>query len=345
MSASINQRKIEHIDLVAEHGDMDRRKFYFDPIRLRHRALPELNFDEVDTTVEFMGRTLSFPLLISSMTGGDHAQVERINRNLARAAEQTGIAMGVGSQRVLFTHADAARSFQLRDTAPTALLFANLGAVQLNDGFGLDACRRAVNILEADGLYFHLNALQEIVQPAGDTNFRGLAQRIGEVAARLDVPVLVKEVGAGLGRPDAELLANEGIRYIDVAGAGGTSWSRIEHYRNKESADDELGMLFQDWGIPTPLALRELAPLRERITLIASGGVRSGVDMVKALALGASLCGMARPFLQPAMESADAVIRMINRLQHEFRVALFLVGIPSARELIANESVILNEDY
>ncbi len=326
MSDPTSERKIEHIRIISEDPEVDRRGGGFEAIRLRHRALPEIDLSDVDPATTFLGKPLSFPLLISSMTGGTHEQVKTINRNLAHAAESCGVAMGVGSQRVMFTHPAARESFEIRPFAPNALLFANLGAVQLNCGFGIEHCRLAVEALAADALILHSNPLQEAVQPEGDTNFGGLGARIGEVARSLEVPVILKEVGAGISLADAELALAQGVRIIDVAGSGGTSWSRVEHYRRRESEGDDLGLTFQDWGIPTPQALRELAPLRDRATLIASGGLRSGIDMVKAVILGASLCGLAAPLLQPAAESVEAVVRAIERLRREFTVAMFLLG-------------------
>ncbi|MCS6772090.1 MAG: type 2 isopentenyl-diphosphate Delta-isomerase [Kiritimatiellae bacterium] len=330
-----NRRKVEHISIIKEDAATDRQKHYFDEIRLRHRALPEINLDEVDTSIVFLGKRLSLPLIISCMTGGDHTVLRKINRNLAVAAERRGVAMGVGSQRVMFLQPGARASFELRRYAPTALLFANLGAVQLNKGFTIQQCREAMEVLEADGLYLHLNPLQEAVQPEGDTQFRGLAEKIGEVAEALPKPVIVKEVGAGISREDAHLLVAEGIRFIDVAGAGGTSWSRIEHHRVRD-AGHAHGLLFQDWGLPTPRALWDLRDLRPEVTLIASGGLRSGLDMAKAMVLGASLCGLAAPFLQPALKSAEAVEEEIERLRREFRIALFLLGVRSPAELIGH---------
>lgn len=351
MSDSTNDRKIQHIRIIESDRDADRNKHYFDGIRLRHRALPELALDEVDPSIEFMGRKLSFPLLISSMTGGDHELVRTVNRNLAKAAEETGVAMGVGSQRVMFDNPAARASFEIRAYAPRALLFANLGAVQLNYGFGVRECREAVAAVGADALVLHVNPLQEAVQPEGNTRFSGLADRISEVTGQLDCPVVVKEVGAGISVPDVELLIRAGVRYVDVAGTGGTSWSRIEHHRSRpapgeaarpgEPSDETLGLVFQDWGIPTPLALQLLGPYRDRVTLIASGGVRTGIDMAKGMILGASLCGLASPFLKPAMDSSEAVIRVIHRLGREFRTAMFLLGAKDVKSLIGNGSLIL----
>lgn len=339
MSESTNRRKIEHIDILSRDPETDRASAGFDRIRLKHRALPELDLDEVDPSVTFLGKKLSFPLLISSMTGGDHDLIRTVNRNLATAAEHCGVAMAVGSQRVMFTHPEARDSFALREVAPTALLFGNLGAVQLNKGFGAAECREAVEVLGADGLYLHLNPLQEAVQPEGDTFFRGVADRIGEMVRQLDTPVLVKEIGSGISPVDAMLLVSRGVRFLDVAGSGGTSWSRIEAHRG---SSDELGMLFQDWGIPTPLALQELQPFTEQgVTLIASGGIRTALDLVKSVVLGASLAGMAKPFLAPAMESADAVVREIESLRRAFMTAMFLLGVPTLRELRGNLDLLL----
>lgn len=341
MSDPVNERKLQHLRIIESDPDADRRQHYFDAIRLKHRALPELNLADVDPSIEFMSKRLSFPLLISSMTGGDHDLLRRINRNLALAAEQAGVAMGVGSQRVMFSNPAARASFEVRAHAPTTLLFANLGAVQLNYGFGVEQCREALAITGADALCLHLNPLQEAVQPEGDTDFSGLAAKICDVARQLNKPVIVKEVGAGISRKDVELLLAGPIRYVDVAGAGGTSWSRIEHHSRMQVDNYELGLIFQDWGIPTPESLRALRPYRDRLTLIASGGIRSGLDMVKAMALGASLCGLAGPFLRPAIDSADAVLQVIRRLKREFVTALFLLGLGRTGDLIGNESVLV----
>lgn len=343
MSDLTNERKIQHIQVINEDRDVDRKKYYFDRFHLVHRALPEIDLHDVDPSVLLLGKRLSFPLLISSMTGGDHDVVRLINRNLALAAEATGVAMGVGSQRVMFLNAKARESFAIRTFAPNALLFANLGAVQLNYGFTIDHCRQAIAILDADALYFHLNPLQEAVQPEGDTNFSQLAVKITDIAQNLDRPVILKEVGAGISRTDVDLVIDHGIRYIDVAGTGGTSWSRIEYHRQPGDERHDLGLKFQDWGIPTPLALQMLKPYRDRLTLFASGGIRSGIDMVKAVILGASLCGMASPFLKPAMDSPELVIEVIESLRREFTVAMFLLGIQNFSQLIGNEALILAE--
>jgi isopentenyl-diphosphate delta-isomerase len=289
--SELEKRKVEHVKIVAQKDEMDRRKFYFDEIRLTHRALPELDLKAVDPSVEFMGKELSFPLLISSMTGGGDKLFKKINTNLAAAAEAEGVAMGVGSQRIFFTEPTAKSSFDLRHVAPTTLLFSNL------------------------------------------------REKIGEIVQGLEVPVIVKEVGAGISAADAELLIKAGVKYIDVAGTGGTSWSRIEGER---SEDPSLGELFQDWGLPTPYALRALAPYRDRVTLIASGGIRSGLDMAKAVVLGASLCGLARPFLNPAMESVESVRAVIQKLKREFVTAMFLLGADRVEKIKRREELIIS---
>ena len=337
-----NDRKIEHIRMIEQDSGTDRDARYFDRIRLTNRALPELDLASVDPSVEFMGRKLSFPLLISSMTGGDHSLVRTINHNLAVAAQETGVALAVGSQRVMFEQPAARASFALRQYAPDALLLANIGAVQLNKGFGIEQCREAVELVGADGLYLHLNALQEAIQPEGDTEFAGLLDKIESIRSQLDCPLLLKEVGCGFSGDDIANAVERGIEYIDVAGQGGTSWSRIEHLR----ADDchSLGMLFQDWGVPTPLALKQAKPYRDRVQLIASGGLRNGIDMAKSVILGARLCGMAAPLLKPAMESVDQVVETIEALKREFTTAMFLLGAPDIAHLYGNERLIL-DDY
>ena len=343
MTDRTNSRKIEHIKIVESDQKIDRQKRYFDTIHLTHRALPEIDYKRVDPSVRFMGKNLSFPLLISSMTGGDHEVIKKINTNLALAAHSAGVAMAVGSQRVMFTQPESRSSFNLRKFAPDALLFSNLGAVQLNYGFSIEHCTQVVEELQADAIYLHLNPLQELIQPEGNTNFANLGEKIGSIVDGLNRPVVIKEVGSGLSSQDVEVLIQQGIKTIDVAGTGGTSWSRIEHYRQRSSDDhDSLGVLFQDWGIPTPVALTMLQPYREKVNLIASGGIRNGVDMVKAVILGASLCGMASPFLRPALDSPDAVIKVIQRLKREYTTAMFLLGTDTFEKVHGNSSLILN---
>lgn len=320
-------RKAEHIDLALDprtQGD----HHYFDDWVFEPLALPEIDRAEVDLATPFLGRELSAPLLISCMTGGTDV-ASRINRNLAAAAEETGIAVGVGSQRKALEDTSTTDTFRVREAAPSVPLLANLGAVQLNYGFGLDECRRAVAMIEADALVLHLNPLQEAIQPEGQCDFSDLLPRIAEVAGRLEVPLIAKEVGAGISGRVARQLAGAGVRILDTAGVGGTSWARIEAAR----ADDaELGELFADWGVPTPESIRQCAAV-PGITVIGSGGVRNGLDAAKAIALGADLVGMASPFLKAATESSRAVVERIRRTARELQIAMFCLGVTSVAEL------------
>nr|WP_255723203.1 type 2 isopentenyl-diphosphate Delta-isomerase [Thalassobius sp. Cn5-15] len=334
---------MEHIRAIHADPEVERGASGFDRVALTHRALPELDMDAIDTHCDFLGKGLRFPLLISSMTGGAGDECLELNRNLAIAAQETGVAMAVGSQRVMFTNTEARASFDLRAFAPDVPLLANVGAVQLNKGFTLDHCRAAVEVLAADALYLHLNPLQEAVQPEGDRDFSGLAAKIADVAQHLDVPVILKEVGSGLSQTDVNLGLASGICHFDVAGRGGTSWSRIEYHRRSDD-DDDLGLVFQDWGLTTVdslIAAQEiLSQCETKTTLIASGGIRNGVDMAKAVILGADLCGVAAPFLAAAQVSSDAVVSKIRKFQKEFTTAMFLLGAADVHTLQGNTSLI-----
>lgn len=328
----INKRKEEHLQIALDGEGVDRNRRYFDDIKLFHHAVPEIALEDVDTSTPFLGRTCKAPLLISSMTGGRGDELANINRNLARAAQICGIPMAVGSQRVLFDDDDSNQSFQLRSFAPDIPLIANVGAVQLNCGFTIDHCRKAVDVLEADALYLHLNPLQEAVQPEGDTDFRSLLSHIAEIRRELDVPVMVKEVGAGLSADDVRKLVDCGVQFVDVAGSGGTSWSLIEHHRRSKPAS-RLGKVFQDWGNPTPHVLWACRDLSADVTLISSGGIRTGIDVAKSLILGAGMCGMARPLLEPSRTSEQMVVDLLTQVIDELRVAMFLSGAACVAEL------------
>lgn len=335
----INERKIEHIRLIEQDAEIERQGGGFESIGLNHRALPEVDLAQISLRSELLGKQLSAPLLISSMTGGEHQLIGKINTNLAVAAEEAGIAMAVGSQRVMIKHEAAKQSFRLRQFAPSTTLIANVGAVQLNYGFGIDEVKRCVDTLEADGVYLHLNPLQEAIQPEGDTNFAGLKDKIAELVAQLPCPILIKEVGCGLSSEDIRDLISIGIKHIDVAGQGGTSWSRIEHHRAVSSGStDDLGVVFQDWGHTTVQSLAFARPHRSNTHIIASGGIRSPIDVCKALVLGADTVGMAAPFLKPAMESSEAVLAQIERYKQGLQTAMFLLGCPSVETLIGNNS-------
>jgi isopentenyl-diphosphate delta-isomerase len=313
-------RKAEHIQLALERR-MQLEARFFDDWCFEHCALPELDFAAVETSVEFLGKRLSAPLLISCMTGGTETAA-RINENLARAAERVGVAVGVGSQRKALESPSLADTFQVRHAAPSVPILANLGAVQLNYGYDVAHCRRAVEMIGADALVLHLNPLQEALQPEGNGNFSSLLPKMAKVVRELEVPVIAKEIGCGISARTAEQLARIGIRTIDVAGLGGTSWARIEASR---SGDVDLGESFADWGIPTPDCIQELAAI-PGLSIIASGGVRNGIDAAKCLALGADLVGMAYPFLAAATESADAVEAKLRRTIQELRISMFCSG-------------------
>jgi len=320
-------RKAEHIELALD-GRMQVERHYFDEYVFEHLALPEVDYDTIDTATSFLGRRLDAPLLISCMTGGTE-EATRINRNLARAAEETRVAVGVGSQRKALEDPATVESFRIRPFAPSVPILANLGAVQLNYGFGVDECRQAVEMIEADALVLHLNALQEAIQPEGQCNFSGLLAKIGRVARQLEVPLIVKEIGCGLSAAVAQRLLEEGVSIVDTAGVGGTSWARIEAAR---ALDPEIGELFADWGIPTPDAIRGLRDITG-LTVIGSGGVRHGVDAAKAVAFGADLVGMAVQFLKAATESKEEVAAKVRRTVRELRIAMFCVGARTLTDL------------
>lgn len=334
---TITQRKQDHIDYLLKDSEIERAQSGFDAIQLMHRALPELNFTELDSSSRLFNYRLDFPLLISSMTGGGADNLVKINHHLAQAAETCGVALAVGSQRAMITDPQARKSFDLRQLAPNIPLLANLGAVQLNTGFGLNEARAAVDILQADALILHLNPLQELIQPEGDHNFARLADKIHSLASQLDIPIVLKEVGCGLSPTDIQLGLQAGIKYFDLAGRGGTSWSRIEAHR----AQTDLGILFQDWGLTTPQALELARPFQNQAQFFASGGIRNGIDMVKSVIMGGCVCGVAAPLLRPAMQSVEATIEAIQNLKQQFQVAQFLLGAPNIEALFLNDALLL----
>jgi isopentenyl-diphosphate delta-isomerase len=338
-SSSTEARKLDHIRIVLGE-DVSAKGVVagFAAYRLPHRALPELDLHALDTSTTFLGKPMRAPLLISSMTGGA-AQAEAINLALAEAAEQLGLAMGVGSQRAALNDARLASSYQVRRVAPSIPLLANLGAVQLNYGYGVEHCRRAVEMIRADALILHLNPLQEAVQPEGNVNFAGLLGRIEQVCRELEVPVIVKEVGNGIGAADAKRLVDAGVWGIDVAGAGGTSWSEVERFRQPDDAGAHVAATFAGWGLPTSECIREVRAALPEVPLIGSGGIRSGLDMAKALALGADIVGTAKPALMEAVNErgAEAVVEGLSVYLRELRIAMFCSGCADLAALRALE--------
>jgi len=329
----IQSRKADHIQLCLT-GDVEFHQTTtgLEQYRFIHSCLPELDRDDIDLHTVFLGKPLSAPLLISSMTGGTEL-AKTINYRLAEVAQHFRLAMGVGSQRVAVENPHLADTFTVRKLAPNALLFANLGAVQLNYGYGIDECQRMVDWLSADALILHLNPLQECVQTKGDTNFKGLIAKINQLCHRLPVPVVVKEVGNGISAGMAQLLIEAGVVAIDVAGAGGTSWAKVEGERATDPIQRQLGETFADWGIPTAECITGIRSIAPTIPLIASGGLKNGVDGAKAIALGANLIGFARPFLQAAHTSTEALYIFTKILLAELTTVLFCTGNPDFSSL------------
>lgn len=304
----------------------------FEAYTFVHRALPEVDLAAVDTSMVLFGRRLAAPLLVSCMTGGT-SEAREINRTLARVAQASGLAMGLGSGRVLLEHPELAETFDVRPIAPDALLFANLGAVQLNRGCGVAECRRLVDLLQADGLVLHLNALQEALQPDGDTCFQGLLERIAEVCKRLGKPVIVKEVGWGIAPDMTEALFAAGVAAVDVAGAGGTSWSEVERHRIEAPWRSRVAASFAGWGISTAECLRQARRVAPTGLIFASGGVRDGIDVAKAIALGADLVGIAGPFLRAAAAGEEEAADLAREYIEVLRIAMFSLGVCKLSEL------------
>lgn len=319
-------RKADHIRINLE-ADVDSKGVSsgFEDYRFLHCALPELDLDQVDTSVDVLGRRLRAPILISSMTGGTE-EARRINETLAEVAQAAGLAMGLGSGRVLLEHPELAGTFDVRPLAPDVLLFANIGAVQLNKGVTADDCRRLVDRLGADALMLHLNALQEAIQPEGDGCFAGLLGQIERLCRELGAPVVVKEVGWGIAPDTVRALLDAGVAAVDVAGAGGTSWSEVERHRISDRVRARVAGAFAGWGIPTAEAIRMARRTAPGALLFASGGVRDGLDVATAIALGADVVGVAGPFLRAAADGPPAVAEQAAELVETLRVAMFCVG-------------------
>jgi isopentenyl-diphosphate delta-isomerase len=325
--APIDRRKADHIKINLEQDVRSALTSGLENYRFVHQALPELDLNRVDPTLSLFGKTLAAPILISSMTGGTEKAGE-INQRLAEAAQEVGVAMGIGSQRAALEDPKQIPTFSItRKAAPDILLFANLGAVQLNYGYSIDHCRRAVDMIQADALILHLNPLQEAVQDAGDTNFAGLAKRIEEVCKQIEVPVIAKEVGWGISERTAKLLADCGVSAIDVAGAGGTSWSQVEMHRAPDEFTRQLAATFVGWGIPTADSILNVKKAVPQMTVFASGGLKDGLDIAKCIALGAALGGMAGPFLKAAAVSTEKAVERMKLTKRQIEVTMFACGV------------------
>ncbi|MEA3254341.1 MAG: type 2 isopentenyl-diphosphate Delta-isomerase [Candidatus Altiarchaeota archaeon] len=314
----MNNRKLDHLRICIEK-EVESGKTGLEGINLIHAALPEMDFDEIDTEAEFLGKKLRYPILIEGMTGGP-SKALKINKDLALIAQEFGIGFGVGSQRMAVEDTKLSDSYKVRDVAPDILLIANLGAVQLNYGYGIKECVKAVEMIDADALALHLNPLQEVVQPEGDKNFSGLIEKINHIAGELKTPVIVKETGCGISYETAKKL---NVSAIDVSGHGGTSWSLVESYRAR--GNPETGKTFAGWGIPTADSLMDVSRLN--VPVIASGGIRSGLDAAKSLALGAACVGIALPVLKAwTLDGKTGVREFLNEFIYELKIAMFLTG-------------------
>jgi len=336
LPSQTENRKMDHIQICLEKNVQARHATTgFEDVFLVHRALPEIEKDKIDLLTVAFGHKFSAPLIVGAMTGGT-SKAMKINSIIAEAVEEMGLGMGVGSQRAAIEDPKLERTFSIvRKKAPTAFLVANVGGPQLVKGYGVKEAKKAVDMIEADALAIHLNPLQEVVQPEGETNYTGVLKKIGEIAKALDVPVIVKETGAGIAAEEAKMLEGVGVDGIDVAGVGGTSWAAVEYHRAKETQDEfrqRLGEAFWDWGTPTAASVVEVVQ-SVALTVIASGGVRTGVDIAKATALGADLSSLTSPILRPATKDAKEVKKALQFIIEELKNTMFLVGVDSIQEL------------
>lgn len=330
------ERKNDHINICLEENVYAKKiTTGFEDVFLIHRALPEINKNDVDASTHFFNHAFTAPLIVTGMTGGTEKSL-RINAAIAEAVEELGIGMGVGSQRAALENPKMERTFSVvRKKAPNAFVLANIGAPQIRKENCLSQVKRAIKMVDADALAVHLNPLQEAVQPEGETDYSEVLKNIGELTHNLDVPVIVKETGAGISAIDARKLVEVGVSGIDVAGAGGTSWAAVEYYRAKKCGDafgEELGRSLWDWGIPTVVALVEVVQ-SVNVPIIASGGVRTGCDVAKSIALGASLAGFAAPVLSPSMKDSRFVRERLEHIVQQLKTVMFLVGASSIGKL------------
>ncbi len=333
MDNGINQRKTEHIRLCLT-GNVEGvdKTTGLEGIHFIHNALPEINFESITTETSFLGKKLKAPFLVSSMTGGSELAIE-INQNLAIAAEERGWVMAIGSTRAFLESDRYKESFLVRKQAPSVPLIVNIGAVQFNYGYGPEDCQRIIDKTDADSIVLHLNSIQEIVQDEGDVNFENLLPEIERVCKTLDVPVGVKEVGFGIDGEVAQRLYDAGISYIDVAGAGGTSWSQVEKLRSRNKLKKAAAEAFNNWGIPTKDCIVSVRSKLPEVPLVASGGMKTGVDAAKAITIGADLIGFARHLLQAATESPEAVMETMEQIELELRMTMFGIGVKNLEEL------------
>lgn len=322
-AAKTKERKMEHIEICLRENVQFSKPAGFDDVEFVHCAVPEVNLDEVSPETELFGKKLRAPIIIAAMTGGTRKGGE-INAFLAMLAEEFGVGIGVGSQRAAVEDTSLRDTFSVvKEKAPSALKIANIGAPQLVKGYDIKELENIVSMIDADVLAVHLNSLQEAVQPEGEAFFRGVLEKLRRITELLDVPVMVKETGCGIAAEEALLLEEAGVEAVDVGGAGGTSWSAVEHFRRR---GDELGKTFWDWGIPTAVATVEVAAATN-LKVVATGGIRNGVHVAKAIALGANAAGIAYPFLEHAYKGDYHKGRaLIEKIIRELKVTMFLTG-------------------
>jgi isopentenyl-diphosphate delta-isomerase len=339
----IKQRKKEGIDIpLKKNVQAKTTSTYLEYVRLVHNALPEVNYDDIDTSMTFLGKRFSAPIIIDSMTGGtDEATV--INGRLGELAEKYGFGMGLGSQRAGLKSEQLAATYSIaRKNAPNAFLIANIGGAQLSKGFTVDEARKIVKMIRANALVVHLNPLQELVQPEGEPRYKGVLAQISELAKTIEVPLIVKEVGAGISKEVAIKLEMANVSAINIAGAGGTSWAGVEKLRAESLKDDlkkHLGEMFWDWGIPTAASLIEVKRA-VKLPLIASGGLRNGLEVAKCIALGASMAAMAYPFLQTAVQSRESLFAFADTILAELKSTMFLVGAKNIAGLASSRYIL-----
>lgn len=333
MGEGINRRKTEHIRLcLTDNVEGVNKSTGLEGISFIHNALPEINFADIDTSTYFLDKPIKAPFLVSSMTGGSELAAQ-INQNLAKAAEQKGWAVALGSTRALLESDAHQESFLIRKYAPTVPLIANIGAVQLNYGYGAEECQRIVDMTGADSIVLHFNPLQEAVQDEGDLNFENLLPKIEKVCSALDVPVGAKEVGFGIDGTIAQKLYDAGISYVDVAGAGGTSWSQVEKLRSNDPLKKAAAEAFNHWGIPTKDCIVSVRSALPDVPVVSSGGMKTGMDAAKALTIGADVIGFARKLLQAATESDAAVIETMEQIELELKMTMFGIGAKTLDDL------------
>jgi len=336
LPSQTENRKQDHIQICLEKNVQARHATNgFEDVFFVHKALPEIEKDKINLSTVAFNHNFSAPLIVGAMTGGT-PKAMKINAVIAEAVEEMGLGMGVGSQRVAIEDPKLEKTFSIvREKAPTAFLIANIGCPQLVQGYGVKEAKTAVDMIEADALAIHLNPLQEVVQPEGETNYTGALEKIGEIAKALDIPVIVKETGAGVAAEEAKMLENVGVAGIDVAGVGGTSWAAVEYHRAKETQDEScqrFGEVFWDWGIPTAVSVAEVTQSVD-LTIIASGGVRTGIEVAKTITLGADLSSLTTPILRPATKDVKEVKKTLELIIEELRNTMFLIGADSIQKL------------